>query len=121
MKYYIDEETKGCLLSLLLYLLFIGLIAAICIGLNIWKEKNPAEYCDNIHNEYISEHNVKVCKLRYPILNTVEIKKLKEENQKLEDENYELESKLISVENSLKKLMVIVEELKQDLNNDYDD
>lgn len=113
-----DEETKTCLLSVLLYVFLIGGIAAAIFCVNIWKERHPTEFCDNLNQEYISKHNTKICKLRYPILNFKEIKELKEENKKLEDKNYDLEDKLESIEIYLKNLESAVTDIKEELKND---
>lgn len=114
----IDKETKGCILSSLLYLLFISIIIAGIFCLKIWNEKNPTEFCDNLNQEFISEHNTKICKLRYPVLNFKEIKELREENKKLEDKNFDLEDKLESIEIYLKRLESSANDIKTELHND---
>lgn len=113
-----DKETKGCVVSSILYLLFISIIIAGIFCLKFWNEKNPTEFCDNLEQEFISEHNVKICKLRYPVLNFKEVKELKEENKKLEDKNFNLEDKLESIEIYLKRLESSVNDIKTELHND---
>lgn len=114
----VDKETKGCILSSALYLLFISIVIAGIFCLKFWNEKKPTEFCDNLEQEFISEHNVKICKLRYPVFNFKEIKELKEENKKLENKNFELEDKLNSIEIYLHKLESSVNDIKSELKNE---
>lgn len=114
----IDNDTKGCITSSLLYLIFLSAVLALVFCVKSWNEKNPTEFCDNLEQEFISEHNVKICKLRYPVLNFKEVKELKEVNKKLEDKNFDLEDKLESIEIYLKRLESSVNDIKTELHDD---
>lgn len=114
----ISKEDKGHIISIALYAVFIGIIIFAIFAFNYWGERHPVDFCDNLEQEYISKHNAKVCKLRYPILNAEEIKALKEENKKLENKNYDLEDKLDSIEIYLKDLESTITDIKKELKND---
>lgn len=114
----IDNNTKGCITSFALYLLFIIIIIAGIFCLNLWNKKHPTDFCDNLNQEFISEHNAKICKLRYPVLNFKEIKELREENKKLEDKIFDLEDKLESIEIYLKRLESATNDIRMELEDD---
>lgn len=59
------------------------------------SNKNDYVFCDEVNTIPI------VCKLRYPILNTEEIKKLAIENEELKDKINELQNRLDDVKDVL--------------------
>lgn len=117
----ISKENKGCITSFVLYMLGLGFIVAFILALNTWGQRNPVEYCDELSQELISKNNVKVCKLRYPILNTDEIKAIKEKNKKLEEKNDDLEFSLDDIKDNIKQIEEIIEDIKKEIkgNNEF--
>ena len=88
------EENKNILLSFLGAALFwIPLMVIIVYS----GHKNNYEYCDTINADILPA----VCKLRYPVLNTEEISKLKEENENLKTKIRLLETRLEEVKDVL--------------------
>lgn len=72
-------------------LFWIPLIAIVIYSSN----KNDYVYCDEVNAIPA------VCKLRFPILNTEEIKKLTTENEELKDKINELQNRLNDVQDVL--------------------
>ena len=100
----INKEDKGCITSFALYMLGLGFITAFILALNTWGQRNPVGYCDELEQELIDKNNIKVCKLRYPILNIEEVKELKGKNKKLNDKNTDLEFRLDEIKDNIKQI-----------------
>ena len=89
-----NQNKKEILLSFLGAALFwIPVILIIAYS----GYRNNIEYCDKINNDTIP----RICKLRYPILDLEEIKKLKRENEKLKNEVSELQYKLDDIKDTI--------------------
>lgn len=78
-----DKERKGCFIALGIYIIIIMSLGIAFQVFNDWVTRHPKAYCDEIDTSKVQEYNPKVCKLRYPILNSEEIKNLKKENEEL--------------------------------------
>lgn len=96
-----DKQIKGCLTSLAIYVLFLGVVLLCFLALSTWKERHPVNFCDETEQDKIEEYSPKICKLRYPILNADEIKALKNKNEELEDKVSELEYKLKDIKDTI--------------------
>lgn len=94
------ESTKEFFISVLASVLFWLPLMAIVIYTG---RKDNYEYCDAIQNVALP----KVCKLRYPILNTEEIKRITAENS-------ELKEKISALQNRLDDLKDVLENGKED-------
>ena len=94
MNKLIDNDLKSCLTSVLLYLIGLSAILFCFFAVGVWQEKHPTRFCDELEQDKIEEYNPKLCKLRYPILNTEEIKKIKKENEELKEKTSELENRI---------------------------
>lgn len=92
---------KGCYKAIAFYILVMGIIVIIGILLAIWREHNPAKFCDELTQENIKEYNPIVCRLRYPILNIQEIQTLKGENDALKEQVLTLEYQLENIRNTV--------------------
>lgn len=116
----IDNDTKGCITSFLLYMLGLGIIALFILALNAWGQRNPVNYCDELNQELISKNSPKVCKLRYPIMDIEEIKELKQKNKKLDDKNLDLEFRMEDIKDNIKQIEEIVEDIKKEIKSNED-
>lgn len=96
-----ENDLKSCLTSVILYFIGLGLILFCFFALGIWQERNPVKFCDEIEQNKIETYEPKACKLRYPILNTDEIKRIKSENEELHNRVRELEIRLDDVKDVL--------------------
>lgn len=84
--------------------IWLGTVALIILAFGIfgeWRDHNPITFCDEIENSKVDEYNTRVCKLRYPILNTEEIKTLKEKNEELETEITSLKIKIENINKAI--------------------
>ena len=88
----------------------IVLIATINLAskvFNEYKNRHPVRYCDEITAAELDKHAYITCKLRYPILNAAEIRKVKDENNKLKDTVIELKD--------------TIEDIKQTINDEMEE
>lgn len=78
----------------------MSIIIVAAIGLSVWREHNPAKYCDELIQKNIESYKPVVCRLRYPILNIQEIRQLKDENEQLKEKILDLEYKLKNIDSA---------------------
>lgn len=96
-KKLLEQENFGCVTAIAIYILFMCFLCAVFQGINIWKERNPIVYCEDIKKVNIP----RTCLLKFPIMNADEIIELRKQNEELELKISELENKLDDVKDVL--------------------
>ena len=106
------KEKKSFLIVFCIWSLTMALCVLFALVMNNYRIKYPRHFCDEIDPERVVENSPTICKLRYPIYNTEEIKNIKKENE-------ELLIKLSVLENKLEKTQNALNEIPED--NSYPD